>query len=48
MLILGGIYMEMHTPGLGFAASVATVAAALYFLPMIVEGSMRHGYCCAL
>lgn len=40
MLILGGIYMEMHTPGLGFAASVATVAAALYFLPMIVEGLM--------
>lgn len=40
MLIIGGIYMEMHTPGLGFAASVATVAAALYFLPMIVEGSM--------
>ncbi|MDE6135026.1 MAG: nodulation protein NfeD [Muribaculaceae bacterium] len=40
MLILGGIYMEMHTPGLGFAAAVALVAATLYFLPMFVGGSM--------
>lgn len=40
MLILGGIYMEMHTPGLGFAAAVATVAAALYFLPMILGGAI--------
>ncbi|MDE6041495.1 MAG: nodulation protein NfeD, partial [Muribaculaceae bacterium] len=40
MLILGGIYMEMHTPGLGFAAAVAVVAAALYFLPMLVIGSL--------
>ncbi|MCM1067612.1 MAG: nodulation protein NfeD [Muribaculaceae bacterium] len=40
MLIIGGIYMEMHTPGLGFAAAVATVATALYFLPMLVGGSV--------
>lgn len=40
MLILGGIYMEMHTPGLGFAAGVATVAAVLYFLPMLIGGTM--------
>ena len=40
MLILGGIYMEMHTPGLGFAAAVAVVASVLYFLPMLVAGSM--------
>lgn len=39
-LILGGLYMEMHTPGLGFAAAVAIVAAILYFLPMIATGSM--------
>jgi len=38
MLILGGIYMEMHTPGLGFAAAVAVVASILYFLPMFVTG----------
>lgn len=40
MLIIGGIYMEMHTPGLGFAAAVAAVATVLYFLPMLVAGSM--------
>ena len=40
MLILGGIYMVMHTPGLGFAAAVAAVATVLYFLPMFVGGAM--------
>lgn len=40
MLILGGIYMEMHTPGLGFAAATSIVAAILYFLPMLVTGTM--------
>lgn len=39
-LILGGIYFEMHTPGLGVAGGVALVAAALYFLPLIVTGTM--------
>lgn len=39
-LILGGLYMEMHTPGLGFAAAVSICAAVLYFLPMIATGSM--------
>ncbi|MBD5234551.1 MAG: nodulation protein NfeD [Bacteroidales bacterium] len=40
MLILGGIYMEMHTPGLGVAAAVSTVAAVLYFIPMIAGGAI--------
>lgn len=40
MLIIGGIYMEMHTPGLGFAAAVALVAAALYFLPMMIAETL--------
>lgn len=40
MLILGGIYMEMHTPGLGFAAAVALVASCLYFLPMLISGTL--------
>lgn len=40
MLILGGIYMEMHTPGLGFAAAVASVATVLYFVPLFVAGSV--------
>lgn len=40
MLILGGIYFEMQTPGLGFAGGVAFVSAVLYFLPTIVTGTM--------
>lgn len=40
MLIIGGIYMEMHTPGLGFAAAVALIAACLYFLPMVISGTL--------
>lgn len=40
MLIIGGLYMEMHSPGLGFAACVSLVAAVLYFLPAIVSGTM--------
>ena len=40
MLIIGGIYMEMHTPGIGVAGGVAFVAAVLYFLPILVGGTM--------
>ncbi|MDE6927280.1 MAG: nodulation protein NfeD [Muribaculaceae bacterium] len=40
MLILGGIYMEMHTAGLGFAGAVSFVAAVLYFLPMLILGTL--------
>lgn len=40
MLIIGGIYMEMHTPGLGVAAAVALVSAFLYFLPMMITGTL--------
>lgn len=40
MLILAGIYMEMHTPGLGVAAAVASVAAFLYFLPILITGTI--------
>lgn len=40
MLILGGLYMEMRTSGIGFAGAVAVVAAVLYFLPMLVVGSV--------
>lgn len=40
MLILGGLYMEMHTAGLGFAGAVATVSTVLYFMPMFVGGTL--------
>ncbi|HET6559272.1 MAG TPA: nodulation protein NfeD, partial [Prolixibacteraceae bacterium] len=38
MLILGGIYFEMQSPGIGFALVVALVAAVLYFSPLYLEG----------
>lgn len=38
MLILGGIYFEMQTPGIGFALAVSVVAAILYFSPLYIDG----------
>lgn len=38
MLILGGIYFEMQTPGIGFPLGVAVLAAVLYFSPLYLEG----------
>ena len=38
MLILGGIYFELQTPGLGFPILVAISAALLYFAPLYLEG----------
>ncbi len=40
MLIIGGIYMEMHTAGLGFAGAVSLIASVLYFIPMVVTGTL--------
>ncbi len=38
MAIIGGIYFEMQTPGLGFPLGVAVLAAVLYFAPLYLEG----------
>ena len=38
MAILGGIYFEMQTPGIGFPLGVAVLAAVLYFSPLYLEG----------
>ncbi len=38
MLIIGGIYFEMQTPGIGFALLVSILAALLYFAPLYIEG----------
>jgi len=42
MLILGGIYFEMQSPGIGFALLVAVVGAVLYFSPLYLEGLAEH------
>ncbi|HXI01256.1 MAG TPA: NfeD family protein [Sphingobacteriaceae bacterium] len=38
LLIIGGIYFEMQSPGIGFALLVAVVAALLFFAPLYLEG----------
>ena len=38
MAIIGGIYFEMQSPGIGFPLGIAVLAAILYFAPLYLEG----------
>jgi membrane-bound serine protease (ClpP class) len=38
LLIIGGIYFELQTPGIGFPLAVALSAALLYFIPYYLNG----------
>lgn len=38
MAIIGGIYFEMQSPGIGFPLGVAVLAAIAYFAPLYLEG----------
>jgi len=38
LLIIGGIYFELQTPGIGFALIASVFAALLYFAPLYLEG----------
>lgn len=38
MIIIGGIYFELQTPGMGFPSLAAITAAILYFLPLFLTG----------
>ncbi|HXH18582.1 MAG TPA: NfeD family protein, partial [Chitinophagales bacterium] len=38
LIIIGGIYFELQTPGVGFPLIAAFVAAILYFAPLYLEG----------
>ena len=42
ILIIGGIYFELQTPGIGFPLAVAITAALLYFAPLYLEGLANH------
>jgi membrane-bound serine protease (ClpP class) len=42
MAIIGGIYFEMQSPGIGFPLGVAIVAAVAYFAPLYLEGLAEH------
>ncbi|MDR1984761.1 MAG: ATP-dependent Clp protease proteolytic subunit [Prevotellaceae bacterium] len=38
MLMFGGIYFELQTPGIGFPLGAAVFGAILYFAPLYMEG----------
>lgn len=38
MLIVGGIYFELQTPGIGFPLAAALTGCLLYFAPLYLEG----------
>lgn len=42
MIIIGGIYFELQTPGIGFPLAAAVTAALLYFAPLYLEGIANH------
>ncbi len=42
MIIIGGIYFELQTPGIGFPSAAAVIAALLYFAPLYIEGLAEH------
>lgn len=38
MVIIGGLYFELQTPGVGFPIAASIVAAIIYFSPLYLEG----------
>jgi membrane-bound serine protease (ClpP class) len=38
MILVGGIYFELQSPGIGFPLGAAVIAAILYFAPLYLEG----------
>ncbi|MCU0370704.1 MAG: nodulation protein NfeD [Bacteroidales bacterium] len=42
MVIIGGIYFELQTPGIGFPSIAAVLAALMYFAPLYLEGLANH------
>lgn len=42
MIIIGGIYTELKTPGVGLPIAVAITAALLYFAPLYMDGYAQN------
>ncbi len=42
LLIIGGIYFELQTPGIGFPLGIAVLAALLYFAPLYIQGLAQN------
>ena len=42
MVIIGGIYFELQSPGIGFPLIASIIAATLYFAPLYLEGMAEY------
>jgi len=42
LLIMGGLWFELQSPGVGFPLVAAIIAAVLYFAPLYLEGLAEH------
>lgn len=42
MIIVGGIYFELQTPGIGFPLAASVIAAIIYFAPLYLEGIAQN------
>lgn len=42
MIIIGGIYFELQSPGIGFPIVASIIAALLYFAPLYLEGLAEY------
>lgn len=42
MIIIGGLYFELQSPGIGFPLAASILAALLYFAPLYLEGLANH------
>ncbi|MCC8152833.1 MAG: nodulation protein NfeD [Tannerellaceae bacterium] len=42
LIIIGGIYFELQTPGVGFPSMAAILAGILYFAPLYIEGLAQN------
>jgi membrane-bound serine protease (ClpP class) len=42
MLIVGGLYFELQSPGIGFPLGAAILGAILYFAPLYIEGLVEN------
>ena len=42
MIIVGGLYFELQSPGIGFPLVASIIAAVLYFAPLYLEGLAQN------
>ncbi|MDR1556051.1 MAG: nodulation protein NfeD [Tannerellaceae bacterium] len=42
LIIIGGIYFELQTPGMGFPSAAAVLAAIFYFAPLYIDGLAQN------